>query len=139
MKKYGIAALTALAIGAAYMAFGQEKTSSNYFPDSLVQEKTGPTMGQCQQMMADMSGMKDTQSAMDRKLDLLVSTMNETTGDSKANATAAVVTEMVAQRVSIRGMHEKMDGKVHMHMMQHAKGGRMNCPMMGGTIPPSNK
>lgn len=136
MKQLGIAVLTALTLGGASMAVAQDKSQSNYFPDSLVQEKSGPGMGQCQQMMSDMVGMHDTQSAMDRKLDLLVSTMNETTGEAKANATAAVVTELVVQRTSLRSMHERMESKSHIHMMLHAKSGKMNCPMMGGSIPP---
>jgi hypothetical protein len=137
MKKLTLAALAALAVGGAYMAIAQDKTTSSYFPDSLVQEKTGPSMESCRQMMSDMSGMTDTQMAQDRKIDLLVSRMNETTGDSKANATAAVVTELVVQRNSHRGMQMRMDGKMHMHMMQHAKSGKMNCPMMGGMVPPA--
>jgi hypothetical protein len=136
MKKFTLAAFAALTLGGAFMALAQDKTTSSYFPDSLVQEKAGPSPESCRQMMSDVSGMSYTQMAMDRKLDLLVSTMNETTGDSKANATAAVVTELVVQRASNRSMQKRMDGKMHMHMMQHAKGGRMNCPMMGGNLPP---
>lgn len=135
MKKLTIAAFAALALGGAFVAFAQDKSTTNYFPDSLVQEKTGPTPESCRQMMSDMAGMADTQGAQDRKIDLLVATMNETTGDSKANATAAVVTELVVQRSSNRGMQRRMDEKMHMHMMQHSKSGRMNCPMMGGMQP----
>lgn len=139
MKRYGIAVLTALTLGGAYMAVAQDKTTSSYFPDSLVQEKAGPTMEMCRQMMSDMGGKSDTESAMDRKLDRLVTTMNETTGDAKAGATSAVVTELVAQRLSMRGMHDRMDAKVRMHMMQHGRGGKMNCPMMMGSMPTDAK
>lgn len=136
MKKITLAAFAALTVGGVYMSFAQAKTPSSYFPDSLVQEKAGMSPDTCRQMMSEVAGMKDAQSAMDRKIDLMVSTMNETTGDSKANATAAVVTELVSQRTLSRGMHSRMDGKMHMHMMMHAKSGRMGCPMMDASIPP---
>jgi hypothetical protein len=59
-----------------------------------------------EQMMADMK-------AGDAKLDALVKEMNAAEGESKVNAVAAVVNELVRQH---RAMHGRM-GEMHRHMM----------------------
>ena len=59
-----------------------------------------------EQMMADMK-------AGDAKLDALIKDMNSATGESKVNAIAAVVNELVRQHKS---MHGRM-GQMHEHMM----------------------
>ncbi len=64
------------------------------------------TMKMHQQMMADMK-------AGDAKLDALIKDMNAATGESKVNAIAGVVNELVRQHKS---MHGRM-GQMHEHMM----------------------
>lgn len=59
-----------------------------------------------EQMIAEMK-------AADAKLDALVKEMNAASGDTKVNAVAAVVTELVRQHKS---MHERM-GQMHQQMM----------------------
>jgi hypothetical protein len=59
-----------------------------------------------EQMMAEMK-------AGGAKLDALVKEMNSATGDSKINAVAAVVNELVHQH---KAMHGRM-GQMHQHMM----------------------
>jgi hypothetical protein len=59
-----------------------------------------------EQMMAEMK-------ASEAKLDALVKEMNSATGDSKINAVAAVVNELVHQH---KAMHGRM-GQMHQHMM----------------------
>jgi hypothetical protein len=62
-----------------------------------------------EQMMAEMK-------AGDAKLDALVKEMNAATGNTKVNAVAAVVNELVGQH---KAMHEHMG-----HMHQEMMGGR---------------
>jgi len=71
--------------------------------------------------------------AADQRLDALVTKMNAASGQVKVDATAATVTEMVAQRKMMRdrimGMHEGMMS----HMMEHMQAGPQSmamCPMM---------
>ena len=71
--------------------------------------------------------MAKQQEQMDAKLQSLVDTMNKATGQAKVDAMAAVITELVAQRDSMRSeMHEMM-----MHHMQEGQTHSMDsCPMM---------
>lgn len=102
----------------------------------------GAGMGpRCQDMMAERQKMMTDMQAADKRLDDLVAKMNAASGTEQAAATAAVVTEMVAQRRKHReammGMQQRMMG----HMMQHmqaGKGSMAGCPMMkerGGARP----
>jgi hypothetical protein len=51
-------------------------------------------------MMADWAKMMADMKAADQRLDALVATMNAASGMDKTAATAAVVSEMVTQRIS---------------------------------------
>jgi len=77
-------------------------------------------------MMADMK-------AADQRLTDLVATMNSATGAEKTTATAAVVTEMVAQNRTMREGMMKMQQGMMPHMMAHMQEGKDSmamCPMM---------
>lgn len=87
----------------------------------------------CKAMKADHEKMMAETKAADARLDGLVTAMNAASGQAKADAAAAAVTELVAQRKAMRdgmaGMHRKMMG----HTMEHMPGGKDSmamCPMM---------
>lgn len=101
--------------------------------------KASTMMAEREQMMAEMK-------AMDQKLNDLVAKMKTARGTEKVDALAAVVTELVAQRASMRDRMTAMQGRMMGHMMEHMmsmQGGMMsrggqagagpsmaNCPMM---------
>jgi hypothetical protein len=87
----------------------------------------------CQAMMADQQKMMADIQAADRRLDDLVGKMNAASGMEKADATAAVVNEMVTQRRAMRDGMMKMQHEMMAHMMEHMQAGRDSmamCPMM---------
>jgi len=87
----------------------------------------------CQAMMAEREKMMAGMKAADQRLDELVATMNTASGMEKMTATAAVVTEMVTQRRTMReGMMTMQEGMMS-HMMEHMQAGAASmamCPMM---------
>ena len=87
----------------------------------------------CQAMMAEREKMMADMKAADQRLDDLVARMNSASGMDKTAATAAVVTEMVAQhRTMQEGMMKKQQGMME-HMMEHMQAGKDSmamCPMM---------
>lgn len=75
----------------------------------------------------DCTMMAKQQAQMDAKLQSLVDTMNKATGQAKVDAMAAVITELVAQRNSMRSEMQEM----MMHHMQEGQSHSMeDCPMM---------
>lgn len=108
--------------------------------------KAGPAakpemMAHCKEMMGRHQQMMEEMKAADTRLDALVTRLNGASGDdARLDALTAVVTEMVAQR---RQMHERMASMPQMmmgHAMQHAAGGgAMDCPMMKGMAPATNR
>ena len=87
----------------------------------------------CQAMMAEHEKMMAQTKAADVRLDSLVAAMNAATGQPKVDATAAVVTEMVAQRKAMRDGMMTMESDMMSHMMEHMQEGKDSmamCPMM---------
>jgi hypothetical protein len=87
----------------------------------------------CQAMMAGREKMMAEMKAADQRLDGLVATMNAASGAEKTTATAAVVTDMVAQRRTMRDGMMKMQEGMMGHMMEHMQEGKDSmamCPMM---------
>jgi hypothetical protein len=87
----------------------------------------------CQAMMADREKMMAEMKAADLRLDDLVGKMNAAAGTQKADATAAVVNEMVSQRRTMRDGMMKMQQGMMAHMMEHMQAGKdamAMCPMM---------
>ena len=94
-----------------------------------------------QAMMAEREKMMAGMKAADQRLDGLVAKMNTASGMEKITATAAVVTEMVAQRRAMQDGIMKMEQGMMGHMMEHMQAGAASmamCPMMkqmGGEKP----
>lgn len=89
----------------------------------------------CQAVMADRQKMMEEAKAADARLDELVSKMNAASGQEKADATAAVVSEMVAQRKAMRSRMMGMQQEMMAHTMEHMQAGPQSmasCPMMKG-------
>ena len=87
----------------------------------------------CQAMMADHDKMMAEMKTADQRLDDLVAKMNAASGMEKADATAAVVSEMVTQRKAMRDGMMKMQQEMMGHMMEHMQAGKDSmamCPMM---------
>ncbi len=84
-------------------------------------------------MMAGRDKMMAEMKAADQRLDGLVAKMNTASGAEKTTATAAVVTEMVAQRRTMGDGMMKMQEGMMAHMMEHMQEGKDSmamCPMM---------
>jgi hypothetical protein len=87
----------------------------------------------CKAMMADREKMMTEMKAADQRLDDLVAKMNAASGAAEADATAAVVTEMVTQDRAMRDGMMKMQDEMMAHMMEHMQAGSDSmamCPMM---------
>ena len=90
-------------------------------------------MASCKAMMEKHKEMQAKMAQMDQKLSDLVKQMNESKGNDKVEAMAAVVNELVYQRMT---MHQRMSGHQAMMMkhmgghMQKGAGSMMQCPMM---------
>jgi hypothetical protein len=87
----------------------------------------------CRDMMADHDRMMAEMKSADERLDDLVAKMNAASGMEKADATAAIVSEMVTQRQAIRDGMMKMQREMMGHMMEHLQAGpdsMARCRMM---------
>ena len=96
--------------------------------------KPAPAMeAKCQAMMAGHEKMMADMKAADQRLDGLVATMTAASGQAKVDATSAAVTEIVAQRTTMRDGMMKMQEGMMAHMMEHMQAGKESmamCPMM---------
>lgn len=111
-------------------------------PALLAQMPAGekPAMMDCAAMMQQHESMQKHMAEMDAKLQALVADMNKAKGSAKVDKTAAVVTELVAQRSMMQKHMTEMMPKMMSHMTQHMQGGMMKgmgdsmsgCPMMKG-------
>ncbi|MEO8681124.1 MAG: hypothetical protein ABI665_18890 [Vicinamibacterales bacterium] len=99
-------------------------------------DKAKPAAGmdaKCKAMMADHEKMMADMKAADDKLDALVTKMNTASATETPAATAIVVTEMAAQRRTMRDGMMKMQEGMMTHMMEHMQAGpasMASCPMM---------
>ena len=87
----------------------------------------------CQAMMAEHEKMMADTRAADQRLDGLVATMKAATGQAKVDATATVVSEIVAQRKAMHDGMMTMQSDMMSHMMEHMEAGKDSmamCPMM---------
>lgn len=95
-------------------------------PASGMAAKDHAMMAEREKMMADMK-------TADQRLTDLVTRMNSASGAEKTTATAAVVSEMVAQSRTMREGMMKMQQGMMPHMMEHMQEGKDSmamCPMM---------
>ena len=84
-------------------------------------------------MMADHEKRMAEMKAADDQLDALVTKMNAASATETPAATAIVVTEMAAQRKTMRDGMMKMQDGMMAHMMEHMQAGKESmamCPMM---------
>jgi hypothetical protein len=142
MKSYRIAAVTIVACMWVMPLTAQQPTGSQPSPPPTgTQAPSKPMAGQhgkmtmdCQSMMAAHAKAMEQMKAMDAKLDTLVQSMNTATGPAKVDAVAAVVTELVSQRTTMRESMAHLQGGMMQHMMEHMQAGgpkgMMDCPMM---------
>jgi len=87
----------------------------------------------CQAMMAEREKMMTAMKAADQRLDDPVAKMNSAAGMEKVAAIANVVTEMAAERRTMRDGMMKMQEGMMSHMMEHMQAGTGSmamCPMM---------
>jgi hypothetical protein len=86
---------------------------------ATAQTPAPPAQSNMQDMMKMHEQMMAEMKAGDAKLDALVKAMNSATGDTKTDAIAAAVDELVRQHKSMHGrmgqMHEHMMGRGMMH------------------------
>jgi hypothetical protein len=129
--------VTAALVGgmAVVMSAGLAAQTPPAHQHPTTQAATSPTdmAAKCQAMMAGHEKMMAETKAADLRLDGLVAQMNAATGQPKVDATAAVVSEMVAQRKAMRDGMMKMQPRMMAHMMEHMEAGKDSmamCPMM---------
>ncbi len=87
----------------------------------------------CKAMMVELDKMAADMKAADQKLDGLVIKMSNASASTKLAATAAVVTEIVAQRHAIDAGTMKMHQGMMTHVMEHMAEGKDSmamCPIM---------
>ena len=110
------------------------QTPPAHQPAAAAKAKPAPAMeAKCQAMMAEKEKMMADMKAADQRIDDLVATMTAASGMEKMTATAAVVTEMVTQRRTMRDGMMKMQEDMMGHMMEHMQAGKESmamCPMM---------
>ena len=118
------------------------QTAPQHKPAATADAKPAAGMpAKCQAMMAEREKMMADMKVADQRIDDLVAKMNNASSAEKTAATAAVVTEMVAQRRAMRDGTMKMQHGMMGHMMEHQhgrKGSMGACPMMkqmGGMEP----
>ncbi len=110
----------------AAQAHDQHAAADKAKPASGMAAKDHAMMAEHGKMMADMK-------AADLRLTELVTRMNSASGAEKTTATAAVVTEMVAQNRAMHAGMMKMQQGMMPHMMEHMQEGKDSmamCPMM---------
>lgn len=92
-------------------------------------------MEQCQEMKAQKAKMKADMKAHDAQLTEQLAKMNRAPQNQKTDLMAAVVTQMVEQRIAMDARKAKMEEEMMKHMMQHMQLGKESmakCPMMTG-------
>ncbi len=125
----------ALVIAASASLAAQTTAQPPQAPQTMTHPMTPqPAMAaKCQAMMAEHDKMMAGMKTADQRLDGLVAKMNAASGAEKTTATAVVVTEMVAQRATMRDGMMKMQEGMMTHMMEHMQEGKDSlamCPMM---------
>jgi len=99
----------------------------------------GPTMTEakmterCQAMKEMKQTMLEDMKAQDAELTEQLAKMNSAPEDKKMSLMAAVITNMVEQRITMDARKAKMEEEMMQHMMQHMQMGKdsmSQCPMM---------
>lgn len=138
--------VTAMLAGCAavVMSSASVLAAQAHEPQHAVTETAKPGSGMAAKdhaMMAEREKVMADMKTADQRLDGLMAKMNTASGTEKATATAAVVSEMVAQSRTMREGMMKMQQGMMPHMMEHMQEGTTSmaaCPMMkqmGGMKP----
>lgn len=93
----------------------------------------GKMMESCKAMQAQKQAMMQDMKAQDAELTEHVAGMNSAPANTKVDLVAAVVTQMVEQRIAMDARMAKMQEEMMAHMMrlmQMDKESMMQCPMM---------
>ena len=130
--------VTAMVVGCAAVVMSAvpalaEQTTHEQHAATAKAKPPSAMEAKCQAMMAEKEKMMTEMKAADQRLDDLVVTMNAASGMEKPVATAAVATEMVIQRRTMRESTMKMQQDMMGHMMEHMQAGKDSmgmCPMM---------
>jgi hypothetical protein len=132
--------LTLIALAAALGMTGALAQQNPPKPAKLSRDAQSAMTDQCKDMMAMHNQMAADMKAMDAKLDLKVAAMDAAGGNSKVDAMATVINEMVSQRKEMMANMMSMQNKMMAHMGEHMgqSGGQAMrqsmalCPMMKG-------
>ena len=130
--------VTAMLAGCAavVMSSASGLAAQTHEPQHAATDKAKPGSGMAAKdhaMMAEREKMMADMKAADLRITDLVTRMNSASGAEKTTATAAVVTEMVAQSRTMREGMMKMQQDMMPHMMEHMQEGKDSmamCPMM---------
>jgi len=95
----------------------------------------GRMMESCKAMQAQKQAMMEDMKAQTAELTEQVAAMNSAPADKKVDLIAAVVTQMVEQRIAMDARMAKVQEEMMPHMMRHMQMGKKSmaqCPMMKG-------
>ena len=130
-------AMAALASGALLLVSSAPGVAGQaHDPQHAATDKAKPASGMATKdhaMMADHEKMMADMKVADQRLDTLITKMNAATGMDQPAATAATVTEMIAQSRTMRETMMKAQQGMMAHMMEHMQAGAASmaaCPMM---------
>jgi hypothetical protein len=104
-------------------------------PEKVKSTTDATMMESCQQIMKQKQKMMAAMQAEDTELSAQVTKMNDAPENRKMDLMAAVLTQVVEQRVARDERKAKMQEKMMQHMMQHMQMGKKSmsqCPMMKG-------
>ena len=99
----------------------------------IMKPRAQDMMAKCKAAAATHEKMMVEMKAADQRLDAAVAKMTGATGQAKVDATAAAVSEIVAQRKTMRETMMKMHHEMMGHMAEHIQAGTESmamCPMM---------
>lgn len=121
-----IALALALAIGPLVQAQSVEPTKAKNMAETTMMER-------CQEMMKKKQKLEEDIKAQDAQLIEQLREMNRAPEDKKVDLMAAVLTQMVEQRITMDARKAKMEEEMMQHMMEHIMMGKESlsqCPMM---------
>jgi hypothetical protein len=129
-----LALALALAIWSPVQAQSAEPAEEKMMMEDKMMTETN-MMQRCQEMKEQKEKMMAEMKAQDAGLSEQVAKMNRAPADKKMDLMAAVLTQMVEQRIAMDARMEKMHEEMMKHMMQHMQMGKESmsqCPMMKG-------
>lgn len=103
--------------------------------EPVEEKRDSKMMEHCEKMKEQKAKMKADMKAQDSELTALAAKMNSAPADKKMDEMAALVTQMVEQRIAMGERKAKMEEEMMAHMMKHTEMGKdsmAKCPMMKG-------